>query len=437
MSSREEKKAERALLVAVARSNRERWDAIDSLEELAALTETAGGEVVEKILQIRTKPDSRSFVGKGKLDYLKAICSQLAIDLVIFDNPLTPTQLRYIQEALKRRTIDRTALILDIFALHARSAEAKTQVELAQLEYQYTKLIGWGKQMSRLGGRSGALGGRAVGIGTRGPGETQLEVDRRRIQDRISRLKKELTHIERERATQRKRRKNLLTVTMAGYTNAGKSTLLNALTGDHTLVSSRLFATLDSATRSAELEDNVPMLLTDTVGFIKNLPTQLVASFRATLSEIATANVILHVADASDRHLTEKVEVVRRLLEELGADRIPTVLVLNKSDLLFDDAVKRKLAMRYDGVCFCSALHHQGLANLRERIRELASAIFTELEVTIPHSSPEWEHQFYESGDVLERTENEGSVTLKVRGYRSVLEGLSKEFQSLQTNADK
>lgn len=436
MYSQKAKEAERVLLVAVARSNRERWEAIDNLAELAALAETAEGEVIEKILQIRQKPDSRSFVGKGKLDYLRAICAQLKIDLVIFDNPLTPTQLRFIAEALTRRTIDRTALILDIFALHARSAEAKTQVELAQLEYQYTRLIGWGKQMSRLGGRSGALGGRAVGIGTRGPGETRLEVDRRRIQDRISRLKRELTHIERERATQRKSRKRYLTVTMAGYTNSGKSTLLNAITGEHTLVSSRLFATLDSATRSTQLGDNIPMLLTDTVGFIKNLPTQLVASFRATLQEIAEADIVLHVADASDRHLAEKIEVVGKHLVELGAERIPTLLVLNKSDLLFDDAVGEKLARHYEGAVFVSALHEEGLGELRARIRELASEILMELVVTIPHTLPEWEHQFYESGDVLERTDNEESVTLKVRGYRSVLQGLDKEFRSVLETVD-
>jgi len=422
---------ERALLVAVARSNRERWDAVDGLAELAALAETAGAEVVEKILQIREKPDPRSFVGKGKLAYLKAICSQLAIDLVIFDNPLTPTQLRFISETLKRRSIDRTALILDIFALHARSAEAKTQVELAQLEYQYTKLIGWGREMSRLGGRSGALGGRAVGIGTRGPGETKLEVDRRRIKERIARLRRELDHIERERATQRKRRKRLLTATMAGYTNAGKSTLLNAFTGEHTLVSSHLFATLDSATRVGELEDNVPILLTDTVGFIKNLPTQLVASFRATLREIAEADVVLHVADASDRHLEEKIEVVERHLVELGAEEIPRILVLNKSDLLFDDAVREKLARRHEGAVFVSALHLEGLEVLRSRIRELASEVLTELEVTIPHALPEWEHRFYEAGDVLERTEDKSGVTLRVRGYRRLLDGLAKEFADL------
>jgi GTP-binding protein HflX len=436
MSLPEKPAVERVLLVAVACSNRGRWDSVDSLEELAALAETAGGEVVEKILQIREKPDSRSFVGRGKLAYLKAICSQLAIDLVIFDNPLTPTQLRFIAEELKRRTIDRTALILDIFALHARSAEAKTQVELAQLDYQYSKLIGWGRQMSRLGGRSGALGGRAVGIGTRGPGETKLEVDRRRIKDRIARLKKELVHIERERATQRKRRKRLLTVTMAGYTNAGKSTLLNSLSSDHTFVSSQLFATLDSATRSVDLEDNIPILLTDTVGFIKSLPTQLVASFRATLQEIAQADVVLHIADASDRHLTEKVEVVERHLAELGADNIPLVLVLNKSDLLFDETVKGKLARRYEGAIFVSALHSRGLDELKSSIRELAAEIFIDLEVTIPHLYPEWEHRFHQAGDVLERVENPESVTLKVRGYSALLLGLEKKFKNLLESAD-
>lgn len=422
--------------MAVASDNRGRWDAVDSMEELAALAETAGGEVVEKILQIREKPDARSFVGKGKLAYLKAVCAQLSIDLVVFDNPLTPVQLRYIQEELGRRTIDRTALILDIFALHARSAEAKAQVELAQLEYQYSKLTGWGREMSRLGGRSGALGGRAVGIGTRGPGETKLEVDRRRIKERITRLNRELAHIQRERATQRKARKKFLTVTMAGYTNAGKSTLLNAMANEHTLVSSRLFSTLDSTTRMVELEENLTMLLTDTVGFIKNLPTQLVASFRATLNEIVEADVVLHVVDASDRYLEEKIEVVEKHLAELGADTRPRVLVFTKCDLLFDEGVAEKLARRYEGASFVSGLHLQGLNQLREKIRELSRDMLTELQVCVPYRYPEWEHRFYESGRVTERNETPDGVMLKVRGYRFLLEGLDKEFRKLLTSAD-
>lgn len=431
----QEKKTERILLVALASDNRERWDAVDSLEELAALAETAGGEVIEKILQIREKPDTRSFVGKGKLAYLKAVCTQLSIELVIFDNPLTPVQLRFIQEELNRRTIDRTALILDIFALHARSAEAKTQVELAQLEYQYSKLTGWGREMSRLGGRSGALGGRAVGIGTRGPGETKLEVDRRRIKDRITRLNRELSHIQTERTTQRKARKKFLTVTMAGYTNAGKSTLLNAIAGEHTLVSSRLFSTLDSVTRAVELEDRLPVLLTDTVGFIRSLPAQLVASFRATLQEIVDADVVLHVADASDRHLDEKIEVIEKHLAELGADSTPRVLVLNKSDLLFDEAVRDKLARRYENAVFVSALHMEGLRGLRDRIMELAAGMLTEVQVCVPYRYPEWENRFYESGQVMEREEKPEGVFLKVRGYRFLLEGLDKDFRKLLESA--
>jgi GTP-binding protein HflX len=223
---------------------------------------------------------------------------------------------------------------------------------------------------------------------------------------------------------------------MAGYTNAGKSTLLNALAAEHTFVSSRLFSTLDSTTRVVELEENIPMLLTDTVGFIKNLPTQLVASFRATLQEISEADVVLHVADASDRHLDQKIEVVERHLVELGADQIPRVLVLNKSDLLFDEAVAEKLSRRYEEAIFVSALHSQGLEGLRRYIRELVAGILVELEVRIPHSYPEWEHRFYEAGDVLERIEEPESVTLKVRGYRALLEGLDKEFRSLLASAD-
>ncbi|NLI97745.1 GTPase HflX [bacterium] len=435
MSLREKKLAERILLVAVAMGNRERWEAIDNLEELAALTVTAGGEVIEKILQIRDKPDSRTFVGKGKLQYIKAIAVQLKIDLVIFDNALTPVQLRVIEEELGRRTIDRTALILDIFALHAQSAEAKTQVELAQLEYNYTKLIGWGREMSRLGGRSGALGGRAVGIGTRGPGETKLESDRRRIKERITRLKRELISIEKERSVQRRRRKRLLRIAMAGYTNAGKSTLLNALAGDSTPVSSMLFSTLDSATRSFELLENVHVVLTDTVGFIKNLPAQLVASFRATLSEIAEADIILHVVDASDRKMTEKIDVVEQHLEELGATYALKIMVFNKSDLFFDEQVKEKYSRKYENSVFVSALKKEGLDILKERIKELSAGVFLEVKVTIPHSLPQWENRFYEAGDVVKRLEMEDSVTLIVRGYRSLLSSLEKEFSCFLRDA--
>ncbi len=222
---------------------------------------------------------------------------------------------------------------------------------------------------------------------------------------------------------------------MAGYTNAGKSILLNALISEPTLVSTGLFSTLDSNTRTVELGENIPILLTDTVGFIKNLPTQLVASFRATLREIVEADVILHVVDAADFHLDEKMDVIQRHLEELGADSIPRVLVFNKSDLLFDEGVKSKLARRCEGVVFVSALHQDGLTDLCVRIRDLGAEVFTEVAVTIPHTYPEWEHRFYEAGDVMERIEGSESVTLRIRGYRALLSGLTKEFKNLLTSA--
>ncbi|MBM3315090.1 GTPase HflX, partial [candidate division WOR-3 bacterium] len=282
--------SQRILLVGLAASSRDRWRKAALLDELAALTRTSGGEVVERLVQVRPRPDPATLVGRGMAERLRDACAEHRIGLLVFDDALTPTQQRNLERVCAVPVLDRAAVILDIFALHARTGEARAQVELAQLEYRRPRLTGRGVEMSRLGG----------GIGTRGPGETQLEVDRRRIEQRIATLHRTLGRIEKERAIQRHHRRHEYSISLAGYTNAGKSALFNALTGADSTVSSRLFATLDASTRLVELDRYRRVLLTDTVGFIRSLPPQLVASFRSTLAEVRSADLVLHVVDACE-----------------------------------------------------------------------------------------------------------------------------------------
>jgi GTP-binding protein HflX len=298
----------------------------ESLEEFRELVMSAGGEVAAELLQRRPRPDPATLVGAGKVEEIAGVAASTQADLVLFDHDLSPTQLRNLEAALPCRVLDRTQLILDIFARHARTREGQLQVELAQLEYMLPRLTGRGKAMSQLGG----------GIGTRGPGETQLETDRRRIQSRIDHLKGELEGVRRVRKQQRQRREAIPvpTVALVGYTNAGKSTLFNRLTGAHVLQSSRMFATLDPKLRAVELPSRRKVLLSDTVGFIRNLPHTLVTSFRATLEEVEQAEVLLHVRDAASHYGVEQKAQVEKVLGELEALGKPRIEVLNKVDLL-------------------------------------------------------------------------------------------------------
>src|SRR3954466_8273160 len=311
-------------------------EAETSLQELKALAETAGSLVLEGLVQRRDRPDPATYVGSGKARELRDIVVATGADTVVCDGELTPGQLRQLEAVVKVKVIDRTALILDIFAQHARSREGKAQVALAQMEYMLPRLRGWGESMSRqAGGRAGGSGG---GVGLRGPGETKIETDRRRIRERMSKLRRDIKDMKKVRDTQRSRRlgSDMASIAIVGYTNAGKSSLLNALTGAGVLVEDALFATLEPTTRRGELSDGRPFVLTDTVGFVRHLPTQLVEAFRSTLEEVVDADLLVHVVDGSDVNPLAQIDAVRQVINEVIADHdshpAPELLVVNKID---------------------------------------------------------------------------------------------------------
>jgi GTPase len=387
------------------------FDADESLAEFRELVASAGGEVVAQIMQRRTRPDPATLVGSGKVEEIAGVAASTEADLVLFDHDLTPTQLRNLEAALPCRVLDRTQLILDIFARHARTREGQLQVELAQLEYMLPRLTGRGKSMSQLGG----------GIGTRGPGETQLETDRRRIQRRIDQLKLDLESVRRVRRQQRQRREAVPvpTVALVGYTNAGKSTLFNRLTGAHVLQSSRMFATLDPKLRAIELPSRRKVLLSDTVGFIRNLPHTLVTSFRATLEEVQQAEVLLHVRDAASTYGDEQKAQVEKVLGELDALGKPRIEVLNKIDLLSEHE-RQGLASR--GEVVVSAHTGEGMDALREALDD---ALFSDPVVSADLRVPQQEGGVLaaiDAGMVVHERSYEGNlVRLRVSGPASLI----------------
>ena len=354
--------AERAFLVGVQLPGRKREIEEENLDELELLAGTAGADVVGRTVQSRTRIDGSTFIGEGKLESIARQVRDLAINLIIFDDDLSPAQARNIERRLEVNVIDRTELILDIFARRARTRQARIQVEIAQLRYALPRLRRLWDHLSRQAG----------GIGTRGPGETQLEVDRRRVRERIAKLKRELTAIDRRVVERRKQRKALFNVAIVGYTNAGKSTLLNRLAGSRVLQSSRLFSTLDSTTRRIEPPAGRPFLLTDTIGFIRKLPPHLVDSFRATLRDVREADLLLHLIDASNPRHEEHSDVVGAVLEDvLGGDaseQMATIFVLNKIDLLKDEARRRSLGSGYPDPVLISAATGEGVDLLTGRI---------------------------------------------------------------------
>jgi GTP-binding protein HflX len=407
---------ERAALVGVFSSSTRQFDPEHSLDELAGLAAAAGASVVLRMLQERPKPDPATFLGRGKVESLAAACDESAADVVIFDNELTPAQLRNLEESLDRKVVDRTQLILDIFARRARTREGKLQVELAQLKYLLPRLVGSSAALSRLGG----------GIGTRGPGETKLETDRRRIRHRISMLTKEIDAVRRRRSQIRDRRQKTAvpTAALVGYTNAGKTTLFNALTGDAAVASNALFVTLDPLVRKVRLPDRRELLVSDTVGFIERLPHPLVAAFRATLEEVAGADLLLHVIDASSADRERHISAVQSVLAEVGAANVPVLEVFNKCDRLDAAARQRLRALNPGGLCV-SALTGEG----RE---DLVAAMEGRLALDTAHVTLEFDAasdddrvriaQVYRLGRILSHIASDGRISIEAVVPRRLLE---------------
>ncbi|OLF12636.1 GTPase HflX [Actinophytocola xinjiangensis] len=401
-----------------------------SLAELARLAETAGSEVLDGLVQRRDRPDPATYIGSGKVAELSGMVASAGADTVICDGELSPSQLRQLEAKLKVKVIDRTALILDIFAQHARSKEGKAQVELAQLQYFMPRLRGWGEALSRQAG--GRAGGATGGVGTRGPGETKLETDRRRIRTRISKLRKEIAAMSTVRETKRGRRtaNEVPSVAIAGYTNAGKSSLLNALTGAGVLVEDALFATLDATTRRTTTPDGRTYTLTDTVGFVRHLPHQLVDAFQSTLDEVADADLILHVVDGSDPNPEWQVEAVREVLGEIAdrrEEKLPTELVVvNKIDAANELALAR-LRNLLPGAVFVSAHTGLGIEELRERVAGLIPRPDVEVEVLVPYARGELVARVHREGEVLTERHTERGTVLAAK-VKPDLAGMLGDF---------
>lgn len=382
---------ERIILVAVTLSDRTDDETQESLDELAQLIDTAGADEVARITQRRDSPDSAYYIGKGKAEELKELCLALDSDTVVFDNELSPGQQFNLEKLLGRTALDRTAVILDIFAQNAHTLEGKAQVELALLRYRLPRI--------RRGAKAG-LSQQAGGIGTRGPGETKLEVDRRRIGERISRLDRELDNLQKTRQEQRKgrERSGLGSVAIVGYTNAGKSSLLNRLTSAGVLVENRLFATLDPTTRRLALPGGEPVLLSDTVGFVRRLPHGLIEAFKSTLEVAVNSDLLVHVVDASAVDPNGQIAAVREVLAEIGADKVPELLVINKTDLDPDEA--KRLVYEHQGSVSFSAMTGEGLNDLLLAIGDRMRALTTVIELLIP----------YDRGDIVATVHREGEV---------------------------
>jgi GTP-binding protein HflX len=409
---------ERGFIVAVLAPG---VDEADELGELRELSRAAGVEPVGELVQRRPKPDQRSYVGKGKLDELQAQFKEARAESLLVDDELSPAQQRRLEDALTTRVVDRTQLILDIFAQHARSAEGKLQVELAQLEYNLPRMRGMWQHLERLGGGLGNVGG---GVGTRGPGESQLETDRRLAGRRITLLRRRLKELSKQRATRRRERERSQTptVALAGYTNVGKSTLLNRLTDADASVNDRLFETLDPTTRGFE-HDGRKYLVTDTVGFIRRLPHQLVEGFAATLEETLTADLILHVVDASapDEQLEAMAEAVAAVLAEIGADELPILHVLNKIDRV-DTLGRRRLSNRFSGATQVSAQTGEGIDELRAQIADQFAERFEMVRLLLPYEDGGKLAELYELGAPIdEREDGPDGVLVRARLPRRAL----------------
>jgi GTP-binding protein HflX len=396
---------ERCILVGVSTRRITRTDLDESLEELALLADTAGADVAGRLTQDRDRYDSATFIGKGKVEELHLRIDAEKIQLVIFDEDLSPMQVRNLERELLCKVLDRSGLILDIFASRAKSSEAKSQVELAQLEYTLPRLT---RQWTHLSKQFG-------GIGTKGPGETQIETDRRMIRARISHLKEKLERIAQQRVTQRKSRSKHTRAALVGYTNVGKSTLLNLLSGSDVFVENRLFATLDPTTRFVPLGSGTDILMTDTVGFIRKLPHHLVASFKSTLEEVTEADLLLHIIDVSSPYFEDQIRVVEETLEDLGAADKTTLMVFNKVDLLADRSALAMIGEKYPNHVFISAMRGINILGLKEEVARLVQKEFVVEEIVLPQNAQKIISLIYEAGDVLERLYEDDNVRLRIR----------------------
>lgn len=397
---------QRALLVGMVRSSNDRARGQAGLDELALLTDTAGSDPVEAILVRRERPDAATFIGKGKLRELVSLSKAEDIDVVVFDNDLTPAQQRNLHEAFECDVVDRVALILDIFAQHAHTKEGMLQVELAQYRYMLPRLKGQGTSLSRL----------KAGINARGPGETKLETDRRKILERVRKIERELKEASRSRATRSKQRKRTgdPVVAIVGYTNAGKSTLFNRLTDAGVLVEDRLFATLDSTVRKLELPHGHTALVSDTVGFVRDLPHELVEAFASTLEEVAHADLLVHLVDASDADPEEQIRSVRTVLTEIGADEVAELVVYNKIDVADPTVVGRLRAIAPDAA-FISASTGEGIDLLIEDVARGLNALTVEMQLVVPYARGDVLAEIHAAGDVVKQDHTDSGTDVTVR----------------------
>ncbi len=407
---------EQGIVVGLVLPRVHRLQVEEYLDELALLTDTAGVGVRHRFIQERDSIDPATFIGKGKAEEIGWVVDHEQLDVVIFDDDLSPVQVRNLEKAIKCKILDRAGLILDIFASRAKSKEAMTQVELAQLQYLLPRLT---RQWTHLSKQYG-------GVGTKGPGEQQIETDRRVIRTRIAHLKEKLKAISKEREIQRKGRKHFTRLALVGYTNAGKSTLMNLLTKSNVFVEDRLFATLDATARRLAMSPGQPILLSDTVGFIRKLPPGLIASFKSTLAEVTEADLLLHVIDVSHQAFEEHIHVVQSTLEDLEAHVKPTIMVFNKIDRLADRAMIGNLSRRYTNAVFISALRGINIAGVIEKIETLISHDVGEETLVVPQSEYGIISKIHEIADVLEKTYEDNSIRIRFRMNKKNAEKLLK-----------
>ncbi len=410
------KKVERAMLVALQTRNQNRELVEEHLAELEELADTAGADSIFKIIQTKSKMDSAFYIGKGKAEELAQLVELNDIDLAIFDDDLTPVQVRNLEKLFNRKIIDRSGLILDIFALRAKTKEAKTQVELAQLEYMLPRLTRAWTHLSKQYG----------GIGTKGPGETQIETDRRMIRTRISHLKTKLKEIESQRQTQSKGRKDFVRISIAGYTNAGKSTLFNLLTKADVFAEDKLFATLDSTTRTVNFDGKEKYLVSDTVGFIRKLPPHLVASFKSTLNEVRDSDIILHMIDLSHPYYEDHLRVVDETLKEFGSKHKKEVLVFNKVDSISDKSIIEYVRNKYRGSVIISAQKGINISSLVSSIEGIIKDSFIEEELTLGIEQTKLASQIHDLTEVTSVKYNHDTVLFKYRANKEISDKIKK-----------